>query len=208
MALTRSMLKEMNLTEEQVEKIINEHKNTVDGLKEQRDEYEKERDTFKIERDKFKKDSEKLAETKKELDELKKDHVSAEDWKEKYEAKDKELTEYKAEIAGKETEAKLQEAYKKLLVECKIGEKHIPSILKVTNVKNLKLNDNGEFENVDDLKKEIEADYSGFISSTGTKGADVETPPAGGKGGEGNSRAAELAKKYRENLYGKEAKEE
>ena len=208
MALTRSMLKEMNLTEEQIEKIINEHKNTVDGLKEQRDEYEKERDTFKAERDKFKKDSEKLAETKKELDDLKKDHVAADDWKEKYEAKNKELEDYKAEIAGKEEEVKLQDAYTKLLKDAGVGEKHIPSILKVTNYKNLKLKEDGTFENVDDIKKEIETDYSGFITSTGTRGANVENPPAGGKGSEGNSRAAELAKKYRENLYGKEAKEE
>lgn len=208
MALTRSLLKEMNLNDEQIEKIITEHKNTVDGLKEQRDEYEKERDTFKSERDKLKKDSEKLAETKKELDELKKDHVSAEDWKEKYEAKDKELTEYKADVEGKAQKAKVQDAYKKLLAECKVGEKHIASILKVTDFKDLKLNDDGTFDGVDDIKKKIEEDWSGFISSTGTKGASVETPPAGGKGSEGNSRAAELAKQYRENLYGKEAKEE
>lgn len=208
MALTRSMLKEMNLTEEQVEKIINEHKNTVDGLKEQRDEYEKERDTFKNERDKFKKDSDKLAETKKELDDLKKDHASADEWKEKYETKNKELEDYKAEIAGKETEAKIQDAYTKLLKEAGVGEKHIPSILKVTDFKALKLKEDGTFDKVDDIKKEIEADYSGFIASTGTKGADVETPPAGGKGGEGSNRAAELAKKYHDNLYGTNTKEE
>ena len=208
MALTRSMLKEMNLTEEQVEKIINEHKNTVDGLKEQRDEYEKERDTFKAERDKFKKDSEKLAETKKELDDLKKDHVAADDWKEKYEAEHKALEDYKADVEGKAQKAKVQDAYKKLLAECKVGEKHIASILKVTDFKDLKLKEDGTFDGVDDIKKKIEEDWSGFISSTETKGASVENPPAGGKGGEGNSRAAELAKKYRENLYGKEAKEE
>lgn len=208
MALTRSMLKEMNLTEEQVEKIINEHKNTVEGLKEQRDEYEKERDTFKAERDKFKKDSEKLAETKKELDDLKKDHVSADGWKEKYDAKDKELEDLKSEIAGKEEKAKLQDAYTKLLKEAGVGEKHIPSILRVTDYKDLKLKEDGTFENVDGIKKEIETDYSGFITSKETKGANVETPPTGGKGGEGNSRAAELAKKYHDNLYGTSTKEE
>ena len=39
MALSRAMLKGMNLTDEQVSAIIEEHTATVDGLKKQRDEY-------------------------------------------------------------------------------------------------------------------------------------------------------------------------
>lgn len=201
MALTRSMLKGMGLTEEQVDTIISEHTTATEALKDQRD-------SIKEERDKFKKEADKVSNLEKEISDLKQDHVSADDWKAKFEDEHKQFEDYKADIAGKETAAKLKAAYKSLLAECKVGDKHIDSILKVTDFKDLKLDDDGKFENVDALKEQISKDWSGFISSTGTKGADVENPPAGGKGGSGSSRAAELAAKYRENLYGKTNKEE
>ena len=72
MALTRSMLKGMNLTEEQVGAIIDAHKETVDALKEQRDNY--------------KADAEKLADVQKELDDIK----NGEDYEAKYKAMEKE----------------------------------------------------------------------------------------------------------------------
>ena len=208
MALTRSMLKTMGLSEEQIETIISEHVTTVDGLKEQRDGFKKERDSAREERDKFKDEADKIPDLKKEIDGLKKDHVSADDWKAKYEDEHQKFEDYKTDVADKEATAKVHAAYKKLLTECKVGDKHIDSILKVTDFKDLKLNDDGTFDNVDALKEQIGKDWSGFITSTGTRGAGVETPPAGGKGGSGSSRAAELAAKYHENMYGKANKEE
>lgn len=207
MALTRSMLKTMGLTEEQVDTIIAEHTSTVDGLKKQRDDFEKERDDAQKERDDFKKKADKIPELEKEIQGLKDDHTSASDWKEKYDALHKKHEEYKTEIANKETAAKVRNAYKKLLAECKVGDKHVESILKVTDFSNLKLNETGAFDNADDLKKKIQDDWSGFISSTETRGAGVETPPAG-TGEAKSTRAAELAQKYHENLYGKTNKEE
>jgi len=203
MALTRSLLKSMELSEEQVNTIIEEHVSTVNALKEQRDGFKDERDTIKKERDEFKKSADELTEVKKELDTLKK-----ENWKEKFEDEHQKFEDFKTDVAGKEHSAKLQNAYKKLLAECKVGEKHIDSILKVTDFKDLKLNEDGTLDGVDALKKKINEDWSGFIISTGTKGADVENPPAGGSGSEANTRAAELAAKYHDNLYGKIAKEE
>ena len=209
MALTRSMLKTMGLSEEQIETIISEHTTTTEALKEQRDGFKKERDSARDERDKFKEEADKIPDMKKEIDGLKKDHVSADDWKAKYEDEHKQFEDYKNDIAGKEALSKVHNAYKALLTECKVGDKHIDSIIKVTDFKDLKLKDDGTFENVDALKEQIGKDWSGFITSTGTKGAKVETPPAGGTGSTGgNSRAAELAAKYHENMYGKANKEE
>ena len=68
MALTRAMLKGMQLTEEQVSAIIEEHSNTVQGLK----------DEIK----KYKADAEKLPEVQKELDKLK--EGDGNDWEKKY----------------------------------------------------------------------------------------------------------------------------
>ena len=209
MALTRSMLKTMGLNEEQIETIISEHTTTVNGLKKQRDDFEKERDDAREERDSFKEKADKIPDLKKEIDDLKKDHVSADDWKAKFENEHKQFEDYKTDIAGKEALAKVKSAYKALLAECKVGDKHVDSIIKVTDFKDLKLKEDGTFENVDALKEQISKDWSGFVTTTGTKGATVSTPPAGGSGNTGgNSRAAELAAKYHENMYGKTSKEE
>lgn len=197
MSLTRAMLKGMGLTEEQVSAIIEEHTTVTNALIKQRDD--------------FKEDAEKLPGVQKQLDDLQKDFdklkEDSEDneWEKKYNKEHEDFEAYKTEIAGKEQTAKVTEAYKKLLAECKVGDKHVDSILKVTDFNSMKLKEDGTLDDVDALKEKIVADYSGFISSEGTKGADVETPPAGaGNPGSGSTnRAAELAAKYRENLYGK-----
>lgn len=190
MALTRAMLKGMGLTEEQVSAIIEEHINVTSALKEQVKEY--------------KADAEKLPEVQKELDDMKKD-TSASDWEKKYNDEHQAFEDYKTEISNKEMSEKIKSAYRKLLSECKVGDKHIDSILKVTDFSNMKLGKDGTLDGADKLKETISADWSGFISTKETKGADVDNPPGGsGNPDSGKSgRAAELAAKYHDNLYGK-----
>lgn len=196
MALTRAMLKGMGLTDEQVSAIIEEHTSVTSALKEQVNEYKEE--------------ATKLPGVQKELDQLKKDLEDNSQWKAKYDKEHEDFETYKTDIAAKETTAKLQNAYKKLLTECKVGDKHLDSIIRVTDFKDIKLKDDGTFENADKLKEKIAADWSGFISSEGTKGADVDNPPAGSGDPNGGTtgRAAQLAAKYHDNLYGSNKKEE
>lgn len=189
MALTRAFLKGMNLTDEQISAVIEEHTNVTDALK--------------ADRDKYKEEAEKLPTVQKELNDLKKD-VADNDWKGKYDKEHDEFEKYKTDIVTKEKQAQVKTAYTKLLSDCKVGEKYIDSIIKVTSLADLKLNDKGEFENAEDLKKKIETDWSGFIVSKETRGAGVETPPDNNNNnGGGSGRAAQLANKYYENLYGK-----
>lgn len=195
MALTRAMLKGMGLTEEQVGAIIEEHTATVDGLKDRMKQY--------------KADAEKLPEIQKELDDLKKD-TSASDWEKKYNDEHSAFEKYKNDISDKEKLERTKSAYKKLLAECKVGEKHHDSILRVTDFSGMKLTEDGSLDGADALKEKIGSDWSGFISTKETKGADVNTPPEGGGGNPDSKktgRAAQLAAKYHENLYGK-AKED
>lgn len=186
MALTRGLLKALGLTDEPIQEIIDAHRETVDGLKK--------------EVEKYKEAAEKLPDVQKELDDLKK---SGGDWQKKYDDEHKAFEEYKAGVDAKELAAKMHTAYRKLLTENKVGEKHIDSILKVTDFSGMKLKDDGTFENADKLTDAIKKDWAGFITETQVKGANVETPP---KGNEGNQhkpgRAAELAKAYHEGLYG------
>lgn len=193
MALTRAMLKGMGLTEEQVGAIIEEHASVTSALKNQISQY--------------KDDADKLPSVEKELNDLKAD-VKKNNWQKKYEDEHKAFEGYKKDIADKEEEAKVKSAYKKLLGECKVGDKHIDSILRVTDFSNIKLKEDGTIDGVDDLKKSIESDWSGFISTKETKKTDVEEPPRKEDEEEKKTgRAAELAKKYHDNLYGK-AKED
>lgn len=191
MALTRAMLKGMGLTEEQVSAIIEEHLNVTTVLKDQIKEY--------------KADAEKLPGVQKELDDLRKD-TSASDWEKKYNDEHTAFEQYKTDVTNKETLNNIKSAYKKLLAECKVGDKHVDSILRVTDFSEMKLAEDGSLEGVDKLKEKIGSDWSGFITSTGAKSSgEPETPP--GDGGNPDSkktgRAAELAAKYHDNLYGK-----
>ena len=190
MALTRAMLKGMGLTEEQVSAIIEEHTNVTSALKDQVKEY--------------KADAEKLPEVQKELDDMKKD-TSASDWEKKYNDEHSAFENYKKDVANKETAAKVRSAYKKLLSECKVGDKHIDSILRVTDFSGMKLTDSGELDGADALKEKIGSDWSGFITTKETKpSGDPSTPPTGGDpNSKKTGRAAELAAKYHDNLYGK-----
>lgn len=189
MALTRAMLKGMGLTEEQIGAIIDEHTSVTSALKDQVKQY--------------KEDAEKLPEVQKELDKLKED-TSASDWEKKYNDEHSAFETYKKDIADKEKSNSIKAAYKKLLTECKVGDKHIDSILRVTDFSKMKLTEDGNLEGAEKLKEDIGNDWSGFISTKETKGAEVDNPPGGKEAESGKSgRAAELAAKYHDNLYGK-----
>lgn len=193
MALTRAMLKGMGLTEEQISAIIDEHTSVTTSLKE--------------DIKKYKEDAEKLPGIQKELDDLRKD-ITDKDWEGKFNKEHQDFEKYKSDITAKETLNNVKSAYKKLLAECKVGDKHVDSILRVTDFKDMKLKEDGTLDGADALKEKINADWSGFISTEGTKGAGVETPP-GAKGGNDGStgRAAQLAAKFHDNLYGSVKKE-
>lgn len=190
MALTRAMLKGMGLTEEQVSAIIEEHTNVTSSLKEQLKGY--------------KADAEKLPEVQKELDGLKKD-TSAKDWEKKYNDEHSAFESYKTSIADKEKSEKIKSAYRKLLSECRVGEKHVDSILRVTDFSEMKLGEDGALEDAEKLKEKIGSDWSGFITTTGVKSSGgPETPPGGNDpDSKKTGRAAEIAAKYHDNLYGK-----
>lgn len=196
MSITRKMLKAMGIEEEKIEQIIEEHAETVTALKQQRDQY--------------KADAEKLPGVQKELDEYKeaaeKDGESP--YKAKYEATQKELDDYKAEVAAKETKAKKTAAYRKLLKDAKVSEKRLDSILKLSPVDDIELDDKGEIKDAESVKKKIEEEWSDFIVKEETRGAENQNPPGGSggrqpAGGGTKSRAAMIQQQYQNSLYGK-----
>ena len=160
MALTRSMLKGMNLTEEQVGAIIDAHKETVDALKEQRDNY--------------KADAEKLADVQKELDDIK----NGEDWEAKYKAKEKEFAEYKAAVAGKETLAAKQAAFRKLLTAENIPDKFHDRIVKMTDFDTVEM-DGDAIKDEAKQREGIKSEWGEYVATTNNQGDRPENPPRG-----------------------------
>ena len=165
MALTRKALKAMGLSDEQVDSVIEMHTETVDALKESRDTY--------------KTDADKLPELQAELDKLK--AKVGEDGKNpfevKYNALKEEFDQYKNEITGKETARAKEEAYKELLKSAGVSEKRISAVLKVTDLKGLKLDAEGKLENAENLTNSIKTEWADFIATEKKEGAAVPTPP-------------------------------
>ena len=163
MAFTRSFLSATGLTEEQVKAVMEEHVSVVDALK--------------ADRDRFKAEAEKLPGVQKELDDLK----GGENWKQKFEDEHKAFDDFKAKTAQDAEAAKVRAAYRKLLIEEKIGEKRLDSIIKVTDFSKMKLDKDGNLENADGLRKSIGEEWGEFKTTVTTQGAKVDTPPQIGK---------------------------
>lgn len=165
MALTRALLKGMGLTDEQVNAVIEEHTTVKDALK-------KQLTTLTEEKNALENINAENAELRAKLKE-------AEDFKQKYEDVNTRFENYKQDIANKETFANLKNAYKQLLEENHINDKQIKSILEITKFDKLKLDKDGKLENIDELNKEINEKYAGFIVETTTqRSTKVPTPPS------------------------------
>ena len=162
MALTRKMLKAMGIEEEKIDQIIEAHAETVDGLKE--------------DINKYKGDAEKLPKIQKELDELK----SAGDggFKEKFEKVSKDFDDFKKEQKGKETREAKEKALRALLKDVGVSEKRIDSVVKVTDFDGFALDESGKIKDSDKMAETVKTEWSDFIVTTSTTGANTSTPPA------------------------------
>jgi len=168
MALSRKMLKAMGIEDEKIDQIIEAHSDTVDALKE--------------ERDKYKVEAEKVPGIKKELDELKEAAEKNEGknpYKVKYEALKEEFETFKADTEKAASKAAKENAYKAILKESGILEKHIDKVLKVSDLDSIELDKDGKIKDVDALKKSIKEEWDDFIpQDKGTRGANTSTPPS------------------------------
>lgn len=172
MALTRKMLSAMGIDEDKQDEIINAHIEVVNALKE--------------ERDNFKADAKKAEKLQKEVDNLNESMKSGErsPYKVKYEAKveeyndlKKQFDDYKADVSAKEVEAKKSSAYKELLKSAGVSEKRIDSIIKITDLSKVEIDNDGKIKDSDSLIKNIKDEWSDFIVTQSEQGAQTANPP-------------------------------
>lgn len=149
--------------EEKENLIMESHIGVTDGLKDRIEELKAEAD--------------KAADLQKQLD----DQANGEDFKSKYEAEKKAHEELKQKIASDAEAAKVRTAYRKLLADEGISEKRLDSILKVSDLSGVKLDDDGNLVDADKLRKSINEEWSEFKTTVTQKGATVEKPLQTGK---------------------------
>ena len=173
MALTRKFLVAMGIEEAKIDEIINAHTEVTNALKQERDSYKEKAEQL----DSVQKELNKANERLKEFDEN-------DSWQEKYnqvvadkKKVEKDFADYKQEIADKETTSKKKDAYKQLLKDIGISEKRIDSVLKVSDISNIELDDEGKIKDSKTLTENIKNEWSDFIVEAGERGASVSKPP-------------------------------
>lgn len=176
MALTRKQLSAMGIEAEKIEQIIEAHTETVSGLKDQ---------ITKLENDlaEAKGEAGKLTGVQKELDDLK--AQVAEDAKARegkdYDALKQQFDEYKAEVKRKAEHTAKENAYRTILKDAGIPERHHDKILKYSDVDGVELDDKGEIKTKKDILKAVKEEWSDHIPTEETQGVEVQHPLTNGK---------------------------
>lgn len=188
MPLTRKTLKAMELTDEQVESIIDLHTEVTDGLKEKIKATEENKG-----------DVETL---KKQLEEVNKKLEKAAEYEEKYNAEKKAHDEFKQKIEAAEKKQKQDSAYNEWLKKQGYSDEGRKKIIKFDS-RRPEFNENGEIVDKENAHaKAIESEWGGFKETTETKGANTSNPPSNVGGNSSAIKIRELANKYHAQIWG------
>lgn len=165
MALTRKLLKGLGIDDEKIDTIIDAHSETVEALKAEA--------TANADR------AAQADELAKRVEELEQAAKESGDGDAKYKAEHEAFEAFKAEVeAGKAKQAKA-DAYTELLKGAGIDAKRIPSILKVTDLSGIELED-GKVKDAERLSEQAKEDWADFVLQSKTQGAQVDNPPKAG----------------------------
>lgn len=172
----RSILEDESLSiDKRIDKIIDGHLDTVNGLK---------ADVLR-----YKADAEKVSGLQRELDTLK-NGEDGKTWKQKYEEEHSAFESHKETQSKEKTRAAKEAAYRAQLSAAGIDDKRIGTIIKASGdtIEALELNDDGTAKNADQLAENIRTEWGDLITTTVVTG--VNTPA----GGSGKSGAATMTK--------------
>lgn len=198
-ALTRKLLNALGIDAEKIEQIIEAHTETTDALK-------KERDAARAEADQYKADAEKLPTVQQELDGLK-NAQSDNPYKEQYEKEHEAFEAYKKDVEAKESAAKQESAYRKLLKDAGVSEGITDLIIKGDPLE-IEFDEKGEIKDAATLTNGLKTKWAKYVVEEHREGIQTHNDPAGGAGtggageGKGLSRAAQIAAQYANDRYG------
>lgn len=192
MALTRKALSAMGIESDKIDEIISGHSETVNALNAKIDEAKAEADRYKAEAEKVEQLQKDKADLSKQVESLEK-QIKTND----YDTLKKEFEDYKAEVARKEVRSQKEAAYKEILKDAGVPEKHYAKILKYSDVDGVELDDSGKITTAKELLKEIKAEWGDHIETKTTEGVKTETPPTSGGTASGKTRDEIMAIKDR-----------
>ena len=162
MSITRKMLKAMGIEEDKIDQIIEAHRESVDAVAAERDDYKAKAEKLStVEKDLVKANAklEDLAEASEKLKSLK-----------------QEYADYKADVEAKATKAEKARMYKELLTKAGIPEKRQDAILRVTDLDTVKVKE-GKIENAKELSEAIDSEWADFKVTEKITGVKISNPP-------------------------------
>lgn len=175
MALTRKMLKAMELDDDKITQIIDAHQSTIDEIAD-------ERDKLKADVEKFKTEAERLGSVEKDLLKAQAKLEDADKVSEKLKNLQNEFAEYKADVDAKTTKATKEKAYKDLLKQAGVSDKRIDSIIKISDLSTIEFDKDGKIKDEKAVVDAIKSEWADFIVTEHEKGAQTPKPPANNGG--------------------------
>ena len=167
MALKRSFLKGMGLTDEQCDSIIEAHAETVDGLK--------------ADLARYRESAGKAEQLQKDLEKANADLESAkkDGWKDKHDKVKKEFDDYKAGITAKETKAAKEKAVKAYYESKNITGDSLTIAMRGSGaeIEGIEL-DGDKIKDTAALDALVGGAFAKLVSTTIKTGASTATPPA------------------------------
>lgn len=167
MALKRSFLKGMGLTDEQCDSIIEAHAETVDGLK--------------ADLARYKESAGKAEQLQKDLEKANADLESAkkDGWKDKHDKVKKEFDDYRAGITAKETKAAKEKAVKAYYESKNITGDSLTIAMRGSGaeIEGIEL-DGDKIKDTAALDALVGGAFAKLVSTTIKTGASTATPPA------------------------------
>ena len=164
--LSMKFLNGLGIDEDKAELICERHREVLTEIKDERDALKEKAGDYDT--------------LKTQFEELKKATANADKdpYKVKYEAIKEEFETFKNDITAKETAGKKDSAYRKLLKDAGVSEKRIDAIMRVTDLKDYELDDEGNFKDAGKYTEDIKTEWADFIQTKKVEGAKTSTPPA------------------------------
>ena len=90
------------------------------------------------------------------------------------------LTDYKTQQTAKESRAAKESKFREQLKAAGVLEKYFDRIVRLSgeDIDKMELDSKGNVKNADKLAESLKTDWSDYVGSTTTKGAQVDNPPA------------------------------
>lgn len=160
MAFQRKWLAAMGIESEKIEEIVAAHLEVVNGLKD--------------ERDQLRESASRLEAVQKELDGLKK---SGGEWQTKYEQEHEAFEQFKADVETANTKRKKSDIYRDAMKRVNIPDKMLDALLRIADVDDVILAEDGTATNIADVEKAIKETFSDYIRTENTQLNTPDTPP-------------------------------